>query len=207
MGVTDASGDLVELYEVKTSAARTDVYSAIGQLMVHGPASCKKFVVLPEGQPLAPDLACAFRASTDHPDAFQTAKAWGDDPLIYEAVRLGAQQTWANARGAWAIRERDLVRIGWRHRRCALPPSDCQSCLPCRGVHRTETRASPRSTIRPSWYCRRAFEMVVLLCLHRRRGTAAWYLSRAVSPSWSPRSTLKQSFCLLGSHGLISSWR
>ena len=45
---------------MKTSAARTDVYSAIGQLMVHGPASCKKFVVLPEGQPLAPDLACAF---------------------------------------------------------------------------------------------------------------------------------------------------
>ena len=60
MGVKDARGDLVELYEVKTSAARTDVYSAIGQLTVHGSVNCNNFVVLPEGQPLAPDLACAF---------------------------------------------------------------------------------------------------------------------------------------------------
>lgn len=60
MGVMDASGDLIELYEVKTSAARTDVYSAIGQLMVHGPTNCRKFVVLPEAQPLADDLVGAF---------------------------------------------------------------------------------------------------------------------------------------------------
>ena len=60
MGLEDSRGDLVELYEVKTSATRTDVYSAIGQLMVHGPENCRKFVVLPEGEPLAPDLESAF---------------------------------------------------------------------------------------------------------------------------------------------------
>ena len=60
MGVEDGRGRLVELYEVKTSTARSDVYSALGQLMVHGPASCKKVIVLPEDENLAQDLMAAL---------------------------------------------------------------------------------------------------------------------------------------------------
>ena len=45
MGVENAHGQLVELYEVKSSAARSNVYSAIGQLMSHGPTNCSKIVV------------------------------------------------------------------------------------------------------------------------------------------------------------------
>lgn len=74
MGLKDARGDLVELYEVKTSTARTDVYSAIGQLMVHGPASCKKFVVLPKGEPLTDDLASAFKRLGITPLRFKLRK-------------------------------------------------------------------------------------------------------------------------------------
>lgn len=61
MGVEDARGNLVELYEVKTSTARTDMYSAIGQLIVHGPPGCKKkFVVVPKGGRISPDLKTAL---------------------------------------------------------------------------------------------------------------------------------------------------
>lgn len=48
---------LVEVYEVKTSAARTDIYTAIGQLMVHGALpDCRRVMVLPDKEPIAADL-------------------------------------------------------------------------------------------------------------------------------------------------------
>ena len=61
MGVANARGRLVELYEVKTSAARSDVYCAIGQLIVHGPPSCGRVIVLPHGERLADDLCEALQ--------------------------------------------------------------------------------------------------------------------------------------------------
>ena len=61
MGVIDARGSLIELYEVKTSVARPDVYSGIGQLMVHGTANSRRFLVLPENdEALQRDLANAI---------------------------------------------------------------------------------------------------------------------------------------------------
>ncbi len=61
MGVMDARGLLTELYEVKTSAARSDVYTGIGQLMVHGPSGCRRYLVLPAVEDLKPDLADALQ--------------------------------------------------------------------------------------------------------------------------------------------------
>ncbi|BCG46796.1 hypothetical protein GEOBRER4_n1610 [Citrifermentans bremense] len=53
--------DLIEVYEVKTSTARQNVYSAIGQLMVHGAASdCRRVIVLPHDEPIADDLKAAL---------------------------------------------------------------------------------------------------------------------------------------------------
>jgi hypothetical protein len=53
--------DLVEVYEVKTSASRSLIYSAIGQLLVHGAADgCQKFIVLPEREVLSSDLSDAI---------------------------------------------------------------------------------------------------------------------------------------------------
>ena len=53
---------LTEVYEVKTSAARSDVYAAIGQLMVHGPGEdCRRVMVLPGAEPLSADLAAGIR--------------------------------------------------------------------------------------------------------------------------------------------------
>lgn len=58
-----ASGrDLVEIYEMKTSTARSDIYSAIGQLMVHGThTDCRRLLVLPQNQPIARDLSSALQ--------------------------------------------------------------------------------------------------------------------------------------------------
>jgi len=54
--------ELVEVYEVKTTTARSDVYSAIGQLMVHGNApDCRRVIVLPQMGPIAADLADALK--------------------------------------------------------------------------------------------------------------------------------------------------
>lgn len=56
MGVAVGS-DLVEVFEVKTSTARSDVYGAIGQLMVHGTAAdCRRVIVLPHKEAIAADL-------------------------------------------------------------------------------------------------------------------------------------------------------
>ena len=62
LGVANADGNLVELYEVKTSTERSDVYSAIGQLMVHAPVGCQQVIVVPSRQRLALDLAHALQA-------------------------------------------------------------------------------------------------------------------------------------------------
>ncbi|MDI1279256.1 hypothetical protein [Methylobacter sp.] len=56
MGVAVAN-ELVEVFEVKTSTARSDVYTAIGQLMVHGTSDeCRRVIVLPKSELLASDL-------------------------------------------------------------------------------------------------------------------------------------------------------
>lgn len=56
MGVA-VGRDLVEVFEVKTSTGRSDVYGAIGQLMVHGTAAdCRRVLVLPHNEPIAADL-------------------------------------------------------------------------------------------------------------------------------------------------------
>lgn len=54
--------NLVEVFEVKTSTGRSDVYGAIGQLMVHGTtADCRRVLVLPNKEPIASDLNDALQ--------------------------------------------------------------------------------------------------------------------------------------------------
>jgi len=54
-------GALAEVYEVKTSVARGDVYTAIGQLVVHAPSDhCRRVIVLPADDVLAADLRRAL---------------------------------------------------------------------------------------------------------------------------------------------------
>ncbi|MEG2750129.1 MAG: hypothetical protein RR939_12175, partial [Acinetobacter sp.] len=49
--------NLVEVYEVKTNSNRTNIYTAVGQLMVHGVSNeCQRTLVLPYDQELAQDL-------------------------------------------------------------------------------------------------------------------------------------------------------
>lgn len=56
------SGRLIEVYEVKTSSSRGDVYTAIGQLTVHSPGNeCQQVLVLPESEALKDDLAAALK--------------------------------------------------------------------------------------------------------------------------------------------------
>ncbi|MCW0221012.1 MAG: hypothetical protein OJI67_21975 [Prosthecobacter sp.] len=61
MGVAVGS-ELVEVFEVKTSTARSDVYAAIGQLMVHGTSDkCRRVMVLPQKELMASDLKEALK--------------------------------------------------------------------------------------------------------------------------------------------------
>ncbi len=61
MGVAVGS-ELVEVFEVKTSTARSDVYAAIGQLMVHGTSDkCRRVMVLPQKELIASDLKEALQ--------------------------------------------------------------------------------------------------------------------------------------------------
>lgn len=61
MGVA-VGRDLVEVFEVKTSTARSDVYGAIGQLMVHGTAAdCRRVIVLPHKETIAADITEALQ--------------------------------------------------------------------------------------------------------------------------------------------------
>jgi hypothetical protein len=53
---------LAEVYEVKTSTKRSNIYAAIGQLLVHGnAASCKRTMVLPAKEHIANDLMGALK--------------------------------------------------------------------------------------------------------------------------------------------------
>lgn len=61
MGV-EVDGKLAEVFEAKTSAERSDVYQAIGQLMVHGTSNnCRRVFVLPSENSLGSDLKLALR--------------------------------------------------------------------------------------------------------------------------------------------------
>jgi len=61
MGVA-VGQELVEVFEVKTSTARSDVYAAIGQLMVHGTSDeCRRVIVLPQKESIASDLKEALQ--------------------------------------------------------------------------------------------------------------------------------------------------
>jgi hypothetical protein len=61
MGV-EVGHDLVEVFEVKTSTARSDIYAAIGQLMVHGTSDeCRRVMVLPQKELIASDLKEALQ--------------------------------------------------------------------------------------------------------------------------------------------------
>ena len=57
----EQGGRLTEVYEVKTSTSRTDLYAAIGQLMVHGGGDgCAGFIVYPDALPVPSDIVSAF---------------------------------------------------------------------------------------------------------------------------------------------------
>jgi hypothetical protein len=54
--------DLVEIFEVKTATERSDLYGAIGQLLVHGTGTnCRRVIVLPHNEPIAADLKNALK--------------------------------------------------------------------------------------------------------------------------------------------------
>jgi hypothetical protein len=60
LGVANGDG-LVEIFEVKPSADRSSIYSAVGQLLIHGRNElCSKTIVLPKDESLASDLAEAL---------------------------------------------------------------------------------------------------------------------------------------------------
>lgn len=74
LGVQDAEGSLIELYEVKTNASRQTLYTAIGQLLVHGNQAgvdVKKAVVIPKGEMVSNDIQ-------------NTLKALGIDMIFFE---------------------------------------------------------------------------------------------------------------------------
>jgi hypothetical protein len=61
MGV-EVGRELVEVFEVKTSTSRAAVYTAIGQLMVHGTSDDgRRVMVLPQKEPIATDLKEALK--------------------------------------------------------------------------------------------------------------------------------------------------
>jgi hypothetical protein len=79
LGVS-VGGRLTEIYEVKTSALRPDVYTAIGQLLVHGQSEgCKRVIVLPRSGNLASDLDRALRRNAIEVIRFQLTE---DSALI-----------------------------------------------------------------------------------------------------------------------------
>lgn len=55
---------LTEIYEVKTNADRQTLYTAIGQIFVHGVTAAntiKRYLVLPSGEPVPQDVAATLR--------------------------------------------------------------------------------------------------------------------------------------------------
>lgn len=64
LGVVDSNGDLIELYEVKTSLARQNLYAGIGQLIVHSDGSrgsTTRYLVVPGGK-IPRDVTRALRS-------------------------------------------------------------------------------------------------------------------------------------------------
>lgn len=54
--------ELTEVFEVKTSTSRPDIYAAIGQLMVHGTSkNCRRVIVLPERENMPSDIQKALK--------------------------------------------------------------------------------------------------------------------------------------------------
>jgi len=54
--------ELTEIYEVKSSASRQSVYTAIGQVFVHGTSdNCQRIIVLPQDESLSEDLKLALK--------------------------------------------------------------------------------------------------------------------------------------------------
>lgn len=65
LGVQDEEGSLIELYEVKTNASRQTLYTAIGQLLVHGNQAgmdVKKVIVIPKGEVISNDILGTLKA-------------------------------------------------------------------------------------------------------------------------------------------------
>jgi hypothetical protein len=60
MGVGNSS-KLSELFEVKTSTARSDLYGAIGQLSVHAQAATRCFLVVPSDAQIPSDVRAAVK--------------------------------------------------------------------------------------------------------------------------------------------------
>ncbi len=66
LGISQGT-ELIEAYEVKTSAARGDIYTGIGQLTVHAKSrNCSRTLVIPADDALAPDLAAALERNNIH---------------------------------------------------------------------------------------------------------------------------------------------
>ncbi len=62
MGVA-VGNRLVEVFEVKPRADRSDIYSALGQLFIHGHrVGCRRVIVLPHDKILPPDIEAALKA-------------------------------------------------------------------------------------------------------------------------------------------------
>ncbi len=60
MGV-ERNGHLTEVYEVKSSNGRYDIYTAIGQALVHGSGeNCLRTIAIPSGGRLKKDLQDAL---------------------------------------------------------------------------------------------------------------------------------------------------
>lgn len=56
------NNQIIEIYEVKTSASRQNIYTAIGQLTVHASShDCERTIVLPKDSHIAKDLANALK--------------------------------------------------------------------------------------------------------------------------------------------------
>jgi len=54
--------DIVEIYEVKMSTLRSDLYAAIGQVMVHGEGvDCQRVLVLPHDESIPRDVEACLR--------------------------------------------------------------------------------------------------------------------------------------------------
>ncbi len=60
LGVIGAKKQLAEVYEVKTNLMRQTLYTAIGQILVHGNHAMRRFIVLPVGDPLPDDVLRAL---------------------------------------------------------------------------------------------------------------------------------------------------